>query len=211
MSFSHSSIKTYEQCPLKYKLSRIDKLKEEAGPAAERGKDIHYAFEQALVSLPVLHEDFEFWYDYVTELREKNVQAELTFGITKDWEPCDFNYANVWLRGIFDAIYITEDTAHILDWKTGKSRDYSEQLKLYAAIAFALYPSIKQVTTEVCYIDLKKREAYGTYTREDFTTLKTWIDNRIGKIISDDIYAPKPSFGCRWCGFRKSNGGPCKW
>jgi hypothetical protein len=28
---------------------------------------------------------------------------------------------------------------------------------------------------------------------------------------NDDIFAPKPSYGCRWCHFRKSNGGPCQW
>ena len=36
--FSNSSIKTYEQCPYKFKLTRVDGLVEPAGEAAERGK-----------------------------------------------------------------------------------------------------------------------------------------------------------------------------
>ena len=48
MAFSHSSIITYEQCPFKYKLTRIDKLQEPSGDAAERGKLVHTLFEMAL-------------------------------------------------------------------------------------------------------------------------------------------------------------------
>ena len=63
MSFSNSSIKTYEQCPFKYKLTRIDGLSEPAGPAADRGKLIHAELENALIDLPVYSETTEYWED----------------------------------------------------------------------------------------------------------------------------------------------------
>ena len=37
MGHSNSSIKSYEQCPFKYKLTRIEHRQEPTGPAAERG------------------------------------------------------------------------------------------------------------------------------------------------------------------------------
>jgi len=82
---------------------------------------------------------------------------------------------------------------------------------LYATVLLASYPEIDSVSTEVCYIDLKKRIQLKTYTREQLDELKEWLTSRITKIENDDVYAPKPDYGCRWCHFRKSNGGPCQW
>lgn len=211
MAFSNSSIKTYEQCPYKYKLTRIEHKHEPAGDAAERGKAIHSEFEQALVSLPMLSPDRAYWYDYLGKLIEKKTQSEVEFAITRNWQPCSFKAAEAWIRGIYDAFYIDGRQAHVLDWKTGKERDYTEQLKLYATIILASYPMVDTVTTEICYIDLNKRTPYPEYTRQQFDDLKQWLTDRVIKIENDDIFAPKPDYGCRWCHFRKSNGGPCQW
>ncbi len=72
-SFSHSSIKSYEECPYKYRLTRIDGLKEPTGDAAQRGKDIHTAFENAIDHQQKLEDTFEYWNDYVAELISKAV------------------------------------------------------------------------------------------------------------------------------------------
>jgi len=211
MGFSNSSIKSYEQCPYKYKLTRLEHRQEPTGDAAQRGKDIHYEFEQALTNMPLLSPDFSYWYEYINELILLGAQSEVAFAITKDWQPCDFKDPNYWLRGIYDATYFMPPRAHVLDWKTGKERDYEDQLKLYAAVILATNPQVEEVDTEVCYIDLKKRVSYTTHKRSDLDALKQWITDRITKIENDDIFAPKPTNNCRWCHFRKSNGGPCQW
>jgi hypothetical protein len=72
-------------------------------------------------------------------------------------------------------------------------------------------PAVKHVTTEICYTDLEKRVQHETHTRANVDALKEWVLSRISKIENDDIFAPKPDYGCRWCHFRKSNGGPCQW
>jgi CRISPR/Cas system-associated exonuclease Cas4 (RecB family) len=211
MSFSHSSISLYEQCPFKYKLTRIDKLQDVSGDAAERGKLLHTEFEQAILALPLLDVSREYWYDYVMVLKGKKAVPEMQFAITEDWVACDFNDANAWIRGIFDAVYFEDNKAHVLDWKSGKEREYGSQLKLYAAILLALYPSITHVTKEICYIDKNKRVSYGETSREELPTLKEWVQSRVSKINADKIYAPNPSWLCKWCTFRKDNGGPCQW
>ena len=75
----------------------------------------------------------------------------------------------------------------------------------------ACHPGIETVSTEICFTDLEKRAPHDTYKREQLEDLKVWVTGRINKIENDDIFAPKPSFGCRWCHFRKENGGPCQW
>ena len=209
-AYSNSSIKTYEQCPYKYKLTRIDKLKEPTGDAAMRGSNIHTVFEKALETL-TLPPEFAYWNDYIKSLASKQAGSEIKFALTKDWNVCGFNDSVAWVRGIYDNIYVEGNHAHVLDWKTGKERDYGDQLKLYAVVILATYPEVEIVTTEVCYIDLQKRSAGVEYSRADFAQLQAWLTDRIGKIENDDIFAPKPDYGCRWCYFRKSNGGPCQW
>lgn len=210
MAYSNSSIKTYEQCPYKYKLTRIDKLSEPAGDAAKRGTAIHTVFEKAL-ALPTLPVEFSYWQPYITELIAKHAGSEVHFAITKDWQVCGFNDSVAWLRGIYDSLYVDGSKSHVLDWKTGKERDYGEQLKLYALVILVSYPEVEEVSTEVCYIDLQKRAPGPTFKRSQLGELKDWLTGRVSKIENDDIFAPKPDYGCRWCYFRKSNGGPCQW
>lgn len=211
MSFSNSSIKTYEQCPFKYKLTRIDHLQEPAGEAADRGKRIHAEFENMLNGLGLVTEDMEHWLPYIEELKQHKAMPEFEVGFTRDWQSCDFKDKDVWLRGIFDVFYVDGSTAYIADWKTGKERDYEEQLRLYGVMVLAKYPEVQEVQLEIIYIDLKKRVSYQTMHRGDFEQLKTWVIKRIQKIENDDVFAPHPSFGCKWCHFRKDNGGPCQW
>lgn len=211
MSLSHSSIKLYEQCPAKYKFIRIMHLKEPSGDAAERGKQIHAELEKSLVGLTLLSPELEHWHDYVELLKSKKVQPELELGIKRDWSSCSFSDPDAWLRGILDIFTIDGTAAYIADWKTGKERYYEEQLKLYAALVFAAYSEVQTVNLDIVYVDLKKTQSYDTITRKEFPSLKLWIDNRIHRIEKDTIFAPRPEYGCKWCHFRKDNGGPCKW
>jgi CRISPR/Cas system-associated exonuclease Cas4 (RecB family) len=211
MAFSNSSIKTYEECPYKYKLTRIEHRQEPTGTAAERGKMIHSEFEGALVNLNLVPAEHEFWQTYIGELVAKKTRSEVEFAVTRDWSMCGFKDSHAWLRGILDAIYFDGAKAHVLDWKTGKERDYGDQLKLYATVILACHPEVNEVTTEICYIDLQKRQAQPTYKRSQLAELKEWMSERMRKIENDSIFAPNPSSNCRWCHFRKDNGGPCQW
>ena len=181
MALSNSGIKTYQECPYKYKLTRIEHRQEPAGPAADRGKNIHYAFEQALEALPMLPPEHSGWYSYIEELSKLKAKSEVEFAFTHDWQACGFKDDNAWIRGIFDVIYFVDDKAHVLDWKTGKERDYSDQLKLYALAILTCYPHVNSVTTEICFIDLNKQAQGVTYLRSQFTDLQSWLNNKIGR------------------------------
>jgi CRISPR/Cas system-associated exonuclease Cas4 (RecB family) len=211
MGFSHSSIKTYEQCPYKYKLTRIEHRKEPSGDAAERGKLIHAEFEHAIMGLGMLPSQHAYWLDYIQQLTAKHTQCEVEFAITREWLPCDFKDPQHWVRGIYDAVWHNDGHAHVLDWKSGKERDYSDQLKLYAVIIMVCNPEIHTVSTEICYTDLNKQVPHTSYKRSELESLKEWLLSRVTKIESDDIFAPKPGPSCKWCHFRKDNGGPCQW
>jgi CRISPR/Cas system-associated exonuclease Cas4 (RecB family) len=213
MNFSHSSISTYEDCPLKYKLTRINHLPEPTGPAAERGKRIHKEFEEAFGGLGLVTTELEPWLDFINDIKSYYtiVLPEFDAGVRRDWSPCGFKDDDVWLRGQIDLLAIKGNKARIVDWKTGKERDYEKQLRLYATLVFALYPSVDTIELELVFIDLQKPVTCATVIRKDFSLLKTWMTNRMLKIEKDSIFAPKPNSNCKYCHFRKDNGGPCKW
>jgi CRISPR/Cas system-associated exonuclease Cas4 (RecB family) len=211
MSFSHSSIKTYEQCPLKYKLTRIDHLPEPTGEAAERGKRIHAEFEDAVIGLGLMTPELQYWEDYINTLKTKKARVEYELGFDRDWKPVDFKAENVWLRGVLDVFTVAGSLAYVADYKTGKERDYGDQLKLYATMILAATEEVDTVDCEIIYTDLNKIDIYPTYKRVQLPELKSWVNKRIALIEDDPIMAPKPGPNCRWCHFRKDNGGPCRW
>ena len=212
MAFSYSAVKLYEQCPSRYKFNRIDRLPEPSGPAAERGTSIHSEIENILngslmlLSEPVMHlaDKLEGW------IRLK-AASELKFAVDHGWDPVDYTAPAAMLRGIIDLYIEQGDEATVLDFKTGKDRDYSDQVTVYAAVILAVKPHIKKVNLVIEFLDLKKTTTYNPLTRDQLEDLKTLISGRIETIRKDAIFAPNPSGLCKFCHYRKSNGGPCKW
>jgi hypothetical protein len=72
-------------------------------------------------------------------------------------------------------------------------------------------PDVDTVENVIEFIDLAKTDKYKPITRSDLPKLQLQLKGRITAIEKDKIYAPNPSVLCKWCHFRKSNGGPCKW
>lgn len=213
MSYSYSAIKLYEQCPLKYKLTRIDHLVEPSGDAANRGKTIHAEIEAILKGgLNLLSDDIKHLEEKLSNWIKVNGQSELPVGINDKWEPVDFDAEDVMFRGIID-LFIKEESgrATVLDFKTGKHRDYSDQVSVYSTVILSTMPDVDTVENVIEFIDLAKTDKYKPITRSDLPRLQLQLKGRITAIEKDKIYAPNPSVLCKWCHFRKSNGGPCKW
>jgi CRISPR/Cas system-associated exonuclease Cas4 (RecB family) len=212
MAHSYSAIKLYEQCPSKYKFNRIDRLFEPSGPAAERGTSIHSELENILNgSLMLLSDPIMHLSDKLEDWIKLKALPELKFAVDHAWQQVDYTAPAAMFRGIIDLYIEQGDEATVLDFKTGKDRDYSDQVTVYAAVILATKPHIKKVNLVIEFIDLKKTTTYSPITRDQLSDLKTLISGRIALIVQDSIFAPNPSGLCRFCHFRKSNGGPCKW
>jgi hypothetical protein len=212
MKHSYSGIKTYEACPAAFKFSRIDRLPSPSGPAAERGSMLHGQIEKVLLGeLPFLHKDIAHLLPQLNELKAEGAIPEHEFAINRNWEPVKFKADDVMLRGIIDVWVPRPPRAIISDWKSGKKRDYSDQVEVYATVQFAVEPTIDEIQPVIDFIDLKKSVTYPIVKRDNFPEMKVKLQGRIDAIESDKIFAPNPSQGCRWCAYAKSAGGPCQW
>ena len=209
---SYSAIKLYEKCPLAYKLAYMEKLPDPSGEAAQRGKLIHSQIEDyinnVITELPheqrVMQVVLDFW-------KARKAKSEVQFAVDRVFKPVKYDDPKAMFRGVIDLLIIEGKIAHVIDFKTGKKRDYSDQLTVYAAAVFALYPKIQTIERSIYFVDLDLPEHYTPVERSDTHSSVSLITERIAKLEKDSIFSPNPSSLCRFCNFKKDAGGPCKW
>ena len=213
LAWSYSRWRDYEQCPLKAKYKHVDRLKEPANEAMERGTAIHLLAEHyAGGKLKRLPKELEKFKKEFAALKKMKPKLEEQWAFNSKWERVDWFSKEAWLRVKMDAAYmLNKFTAELIDHKTGKFKEgeYEEQLELYALAAFIIFPEAKQVVCRLWFLD-SGDEVLRAFDRADWPNLeKTW-QKRIKPMMMDKKFAPKPGNYCRWCAFSQSKGGKCK-
>ena len=200
--WSYSSLTAFEQCPLRYKLTKITKaVREPQSDAMRWGNEVHKALELAVgndTPLPAAHASYQPIVDKVKAFPGVKM-AEQSFGLTKDFQPTEFFGRDVWFRGKIDLNILRGDTAVVCDWKTGKVKDDPTQLSLFAGATFALYPTVN--TVHARFIWLQSNETSGqTYTRDQAPKIWEPIMMRLAKMQhadDTDTFPPNPSGLCK--------------
>lgn len=198
----------------------------------DRGSAIHTGIEQYLkgaVSRMSKEHNPAVFGDMLKGIKAKrkkdpgSVFIEETWAYRADWTETrwdDWNHC--WVRVKIDVAEVDGTENNVLvaltDWKTGKFRPtdettYGLQLDLYALSALTRYQESKEVSVipSLVYIDYGIRHSVGTYTKADLPRLKKEWGKRVAPMLKDTTFAPKPNNLCRFCHFRASNGGPCKY
>lgn len=216
-AWSYSRYNDYVTCPLRFKLKYIDKLPVPGSPAMDRGSNIHKEGENFLKDpskkkVPVSYRNFT---DEMRQLKKLDPMVEQQWGFTKDWTPTSWFGADTWLRIICDVAVVYEDnTADVIDFKTGRKYDTNEeQVELFTTGIFMRHPEVQEVTTRLWYLDIDdsdENEVVREFTRSDFERIRAEWDKKVVKMFKDKKFAPTPSnHACRWCPFKKAEGGPC--
>jgi len=207
LTHSYSSIKMFENCPLRYYEQRIKKsVVDPGGEASKHGEHIHKFIEDRLRSnqlLPDEMADIEPWVQSVERLADGHelfIEHELT--INKSMTPTGWWDADAWLRSKLDILITRGDgKALVMDWKTGKRRTDPFQLQLFAAQVFTHFPDINEVKTTLVWIKDRALDS-NVYRRSAHAAL--WEDtlSRIARIEQADahnVWPAKPSGLCRYC------------
>jgi hypothetical protein len=106
-------------------------------------------------------------------------------------------------------VYAKEKDSDIIDFKTGKKWPTNEeQMDLFATAAFMRYPFLETVTTRLWYLD-SGDEVIREYHVDDADRMRQEWDERAKPLLTATEFLPRPNDKCRWCHFRKDNGGPC--
>lgn len=108
-----------------------------------------------------------------------------------------------WVRVIFDLLIIVDDFALVLDWKTGKVKPYSDQLKLFAGAVMTKYPKVKRVLTAYIWLEHPDQPpVWAEYTKKDHEDI--WLEfgdrSELIQLANESGNWPaKKNMFCKWC------------
>lgn len=220
IALSHSRLSDYNQCPLKFKLKYIEKLSmfkedDSASPHLVRGKNVHAALENYVVqrqsngqmevkitSLPEVETTKKFVDRFLDNYTV--VIPETQIAIDKNWNRVEWFSKDAYYRAILDLIAIRPTDWAVIDYKTGKMRDYDGgpsgkgQLHLTAGIALHLWPEIPKGQTVYAYVD-HRQTIVKDFTQDDKAELRTHFDAEYDKVNSDKEFRPTVNEFCKWC------------
>lgn len=216
--WSYSKLKLYESCAARYKYKYIDKLPTAPpGPAAQRGINAHAEIEKYIKGYGSweVPPGPEYLHPVLDKMRFKNdgwTGTEFKLGVSEDWQFCPYSGDVVWGRAVLDAVWVSKnkETVEIYEWKTGKPRDeYADQRKLYSIIGLAWW-KVDEITVTTTYLDNTAPNQRLRVRRSALPKLQDEWSSRVEMMQKEEIFAPNPTFACRWCDFSRMNGGPCK-
>mgnify|MGYP001300659949 FL=1 len=206
IAHSFSAIKMYENCPKRYYHQRVTKEVQDTGGEASRyGERIHEFLEQRLVNdtaLPPEAEKYEVLCQTIEKMaRGGELHAERQLTLTEDLTPTSWFAKDAWLRSILDVLILKEDTAIVLDWKTGKRRPDFTQLEMFALQVWKHFPEIVRIKTTFVWLKEMKMDT-EEYSREQSDELWQNLLGRINRIyesVEHENWPAKPSGLCRFC------------
>jgi CRISPR/Cas system-associated exonuclease Cas4 (RecB family) len=201
-------------CPYKAGLKHVLKVKEPGSPAMNRGTDVHKLGEDYLRgTLKKLPAEFNRFKDNLAALRKYKAEPEGEWAFNEKMQPRGWFDKDVWVRIKIDAfafINAARSAAEVVDYKTGKEKEHHDmQLSLYALGSFHKHASLETTDAQIWYLD----QEVGTgqiYARSELKEIEREWRARVAPMLADTKFKATPNQGCRYCHFRKSNGGPCK-
>lgn len=226
--YSHSKLETYRQCKLKYYYKYVKEI-----PAAQnsialmKGKLIHFKIEQDFKNNASIEESHTYNDPRMSDIlvyecndvfnRFKgtpnynkikslpSIGNEVRIGLGWDFKPVNYDDPNVMFHGIIDYLGLKDDTAIIIDWKTGKTKkkEYfpiAHQLALYSLWAIQVMRVNKVITTYV-YLEQDETITYS-YTKENLGEVVGELKKIINDIENEKVWKPSKTKLCDFCEYK---------
>lgn len=212
MSWSYSKLSKYERCPAQKQFQydlKVEVVRSQS-PQAARGNEMHEALETYLGK----EEAPDWMKPHLPHLeRYQEGAKERVIKLMEGWVPVPTDDER-WLICIIDLQHVEDQKwATIIDYKSGKRYpDHAKQLELYCIAALSEDLELERAEGKCYYLD-EPPGAWGTpvfVTRDQLEHLKGQWMNRVLMMEADSECAPRPGWYCKWCDYRKSNAGPCR-
>lgn len=198
-------MQVFEQCPLRFDYQYITKSHRDKGSEASVfGNRVHEAFELYLRDREPLSDDLKIFQSVLDRVLSMPGDKfyELEMAVTRDLAPVSFDDSSAWLRGIADFAVVDGKRGAAGDWKTGKPRDSTEQLKLMAGMLFAKFPELEEISTTYVWLYHVCPPSKVVYTRDMAPDIWNHFRKRTDEIdqaIEGGVLRAKPSGLCPWC------------
>lgn len=217
-AWSYSRWAAWERCPMAFKAQFLDKsVPMPSSQALDRGRVVHadlakWFMSDQPVPLPAEGAKFQRLLNQLATLKTSaHIETEQQWGFNSRWQPTTWFGNDTWLRVILDVnVVYADDTADVIDYKTGKPYDDNrDQMELFALAVMSRYPAVHQVATRLWYLDTGD-EVPDCFTANDVPRLRAKWEERAAQMFADQEFPAKPNDKCKFCPLRRSAGGPCK-
>lgn len=213
LKHSFSSLKMFDNCPLRYYRQRIKKdVVDPGGEASIYGERVHKSFEDRIRDKTPLppelgkHEKLCQSIEGLAVGGSLKPEAELT--LTKDLTPTGWWDDDAWLRLKADVLVVTKtNDAVVLDYKTGKRRPDFFQLELGALQVFQHYPEVSKVATSFVWLRDGGALDSEVFRRDKKEVIEKKLRDkttRIEEAIEEEVWPAKPGPLCNYCPARET-------
>lgn len=215
-AWSLSRLGDFETCPLKYKYKSIDRVHTPPNKYAERGIRIHELGEKYLKgklrSVPKEYAKFKL---QMQMLKKESAISEGQLAFDRKWNQTGWFDDNCWFRIKIDARYFEDDeTITIIDFKTGRVKDYAIQQDVSGFVGLLTAPNAERAKVKFWFLDhgTELPTRGGVYLRKKTLpgSLKMF-ESRAARMEKEKKFNPTPGAHCSYCDFSKRKGGPCKY
>jgi RecB family exonuclease len=206
IQWSHSSLSSFETCPLKYWAEKIAKTTVfTSSPATQYGLDAHKAFELYLgdgTPLPFNMSQYQGFIGKVKLIAEKADNVLLEKQLAMDASGAASEWGTGTGRGIADVLLLFGEQAVIIDYKTGKYRGPTSQAVINAKLVMANY-NVNMVHTRFCYLKEDKTEEQ-VFTRDtvdqSFAGVARLVAQLEAAVANENFPARKNGLCRQYCG-----------
>jgi hypothetical protein len=206
-AWSYSKLKNFETCPKRhYHYDIARDVKEPESAELQFGNALHKAYASRLAKGIPLPATFARAEPMLARLAsapgKKYVEQKWAIGSTFQHAP--WSGPAAWFKTIVDFGLHRPDqqVISIFDWKTGKVKEDTTQLKLMAAVSFIHFPTVQRVKAALLFTEhdhVEKEE----YVRADQREIWSEMLPRVKELRAANEqhnFPPKPGFLCRkWC------------
>jgi len=231
LNLSASSIETYKQCPLKYRLSNIDKIPQVSSkPQLTFGNIIHRVLEQFHQPnseqnkerlLKLLDNNWEsLGFDYETQ--EVDFKRQGTELLTNYFDyltkypanvierefPFSFEIEDIIINGKIDRIDKGDTGYKVIDYKTSKNATKANKNMQLAIYSIYLQQEKQQEfggtpeSAELYFLrEFKEPIRAHKFSQTELSEIKEKI-LEVGKSIRNQEFTPCKGFHCDWCDYK---------
>jgi hypothetical protein len=202
VAWSYSALNLFETCPYKYKQLKITKaFKDEMGPAGLWGDRVHKALERRVRDGDPLPEGMQQFEPVAARIcaSKGEVIAEQKVCLNSDFKPVTFFAKDAWVRGILDVSIKYDDTLVVLDYKLGKRKIDIDQLRLFAALGFELFPEVSKIRTGYLWLKTNQTDM-EPFTRDQKPDIWGGFLPRVQRLeraVDEGHWPKKPNGLCR--------------
>lgn len=202
VAWSYSALTAFETCGRRYNLTKILKqVKEPQTKETLWGNRVHKSLEHRITDRLPLPEGMQEFEPIVAKIIAKGgvIRAEQKLALNRNLVPVEYFAPDVWVRGVTDVTVVKGTNMFNGDWKTGKPKKNSAQLRLSAALVMAHKPFIEKSVNAFIWLKTGTVDP-EIVMRADIPTIWQEFMPRVQRLeiaVSENKFPPKPSGLCK--------------